>query len=146
MDASEAVVKNILEHFGVKGMRWGVRRKATVGPQEVIVNDKRKKIKVTGGSRHPASPDAVRARSLGQVGRKSGLKALSDNELNDYSRRLQLEQNVKRLEYNEKNAAQKFVAGLLGQRGGRAPDEAGNETRKRIGKAIKASAAAAAAA
>ena len=29
------VVENILEHVGVKGMKWGVRREATVGPQEV---------------------------------------------------------------------------------------------------------------
>lgn len=127
-------VENILEHFGVKGMRWGVRRKATVGPTEVIVSDKRKKIKTSGGERRPASPDAVRARTIGQVGKKSGLKALSDAELSAYSKRLNLEQQVKRLEYNEKNAARRFVASLLGQSGKNAVQNAANEA---ASKAVK---------
>lgn len=127
-------VENILEHFGVKGMRWGVRRKATVGPTEVIVSDKRKKIKTSGGERRPASPDAVRARTIGQVGKKSGLKALSDAELAAYSKRLNLEQQVKRLEYNEKNAARRFVASLLGQSGKNAVQNAANEA---ASKAVK---------
>lgn len=144
MDGAQAV-ENILEHFGVKGMRWGVRRKATVGPREVIVRDTRRKIKVTGGEGHPASPDAVRARSLGRIGKKSGLKALSDQQLSEYSKRLQLEASVKRLEYGEKNAAQKFVAGILGKKGSQSPEDSGAETRRRVARAIKASAAAAAA-
>ena len=90
MDTSE-VIEVILAHHGVKGMRWGVRRKATVGPQEVIVSDKRRKLRLTGGKGHPAHSDAVRARTIGQVGKKSGLKALSDQELQEYNKRLQLE-------------------------------------------------------
>lgn len=116
MNVSE-VVDDILAHHGVKGMRWGVRRKATVGSQEVIVSDRRKKIKTSGGEGRPAHPDAVRVRKIGQVGKKSGAKALSDQELRDYANRLNLEQSYKRLSYNDKSAGQKFVAGLLGQTG-----------------------------
>jgi hypothetical protein len=141
MDGAQAV-ESILEHFGVKGMRWGVRRKATVGPREIVVSDKRKKLRISGGQGRPASPDAVRARTIGQVGRKSGLKALSDQELQSYSRRLQLEQGVKRLEYNEKNLAKKFVANLLGKTGNQDVETAARETRKKVGKAIAAAAAA----
>lgn len=112
-----SVVDDILEHHGVKGMRWGVRRKATVGPTEVIVSDRRKKLKTSGGKGFPAHADAVRARTIGQKGKASGLKSLSDKELQDYARRLQLEQNVKRLNYNEKTLGAKFVANLLGQSG-----------------------------
>lgn len=141
MKQSALIVDDILAHYGKKGMKWGVRsnrvgdtalagfgittkggrertaaRKAK-GPQKVTVIDKKKKLTSKGGSGHPAHADALRARTIGQIGKKSGVKALSDKELTDYSKRLNLEQNVKRLNYNEKSAPRKFIATLLGQTG-----------------------------
>jgi hypothetical protein len=139
------IVEDILTHHGVRGMKWGVRRKATVGPQEVIVSDRRKKIKTSGGAGHPASSDAVRARTLGQRAKKSGLKSLSDKELQDYSRRIQLEQNAKRLSFQDKNAGQKFVASLLGNTGKNtaqnvANDVAAQQVKKHMAKLAMAAA------
>lgn len=112
------VVDDILIHFGKKGMRWGVRNtQRPSGPQGVVITDKKKKIKTSGGQGHPAHSDAIRARTLGQRGKKSGVKSLSDKELQAYAKRLNLEGSVKRLDYAEKNAAKKFVATILGQTG-----------------------------
>lgn len=125
-DTATRAIENILTHTGVKGMKWGVRRKATVGAQEVIVSDKRKRLKTSGGRGHPAHPDAIGPRKIGQVGRKSGLKALSDSELKAYNNRLNLEHNTKRLMYEDSSPPRKFVLGILRQTGRQQANDAAN--------------------
>jgi hypothetical protein len=135
------IVENILSHHGVKGQRWGVRRKATVGAQEVVVSDKRKKVKTSGGAGHPAHADAIRARRSGQIARKSGHKALSNQELQAFNQRLNLEQQAKRLHFNDQSPPKKFVLTLLGQTGKQQANEAANAI---AGKQVKRALAAAA--
>lgn len=137
--AKEAI-ENVLTHFGVKGMKWGVRRKATVGPQEVIVRDARlspitKRVRTTGGGGRTTHPEAASAYKIGQISKKSGFKALSNKDLEDYNRRLNLEQNAKRLRYQNAPAAKRFVYTLLGQTGKGAAQDAANDA---SAKAIKA--------
>jgi hypothetical protein len=124
------IVENILAHHGVKGQRWGVRRKATVGAHEVVVSDKRKKIKTSGGKGFPAHSDAVRSRTIGQIGKKSGTKALSNAELRAYNDRLNLEQNYKRLKYHDSHAGKKFVMTLLGKKGSQGIEAGGRAVLK----------------
>lgn len=126
------VVDNLLAHYGVKGMRWGVRRQRS---SSVTVSDKRKKLKTRGGSGLPAHSDAVRARTIGQRGRSSGLKSLSNDELNEFSRRLSLEQNVRRLQYQDAPLAKKFVLTLVGKTGQQqAQDVANQQASKAVAK------------
>lgn len=136
MNAAEAV-SSILEHHGIRGMKWGIRKDRS---RSVSVSSKGKKLKSTGGHGHPAHPDAISARKTGQIAKKSGVKSLSNDQLKSYSNRLNLEQSVKRLQYGEKNAAQKAVAKMLGRAGDQGVDKVVNEGTKKIGILLAAAA------
>jgi hypothetical protein len=115
-----------LLHYGIKGMRWGVR-KSEGRPTAVTVTAKGKKLKTKGGENQPTAKDAARAKAIGQIKKKSGVRALSDADLQAYQSRMNLEQNVKRLEYNQANAGKKFILSLMGQAGKNAAQQAANE-------------------
>jgi len=142
-------VENVLSHFGKKGMKWGVRttggRAGDVilerglglsttrsraraaasarSARNVTVKDKGKKIKTSGGKGVPAHPDAILASKIGQVVKKSGPKAVSNQSLQTYANRLQLEQNVSRLNSNNKSAGAKVSNVILKQAGNKAVQE-----------------------
>lgn len=84
-------VTNFLAHFGVKGMKWGTRRKSTA----------------------PASPDAARKASVKEAVKKGGVKTASNKDLQDAINRMNLEQQFKRLSVNEKPAVQRWMASTL---------------------------------
>ena len=115
------VVDDILQHYGKKGMKWGVRKDRS---SKVTVIDKGKKLKTSGGYSRKAHSDAVNARTIGQVGKKSGFKALSNAELKAFNERLNLEQSAKRLNYSDKSPPKKFVLKLLGQTGNQVAGDA----------------------
>lgn len=124
MDAPD-ILEEILAHHGVKGQKWGVR-KARNRSSDVSVVDKKKRLKTYGGAGHPAHSDAVSARTSGQIARKSGTKALSNEQLKAFNERLNLEQNYKRLSYHDKSPPRKFVAKVLGQTGQQQVQESAN--------------------
>lgn len=89
-----------LEHFGVKGMRWGVRR-----------NDDGT---VSGKPRAKSySEDAQTAKDVAKKVKTSGLSSLSNKELQELNTRLNLEQQYTQLNQKTKNEGQKFAESIL---------------------------------
>jgi hypothetical protein len=136
-------IDHILTHHGVKGMKWGVRRDRT--PRSVTVTQKGKKLKAVGGKNQPAHPDAVRVKTIGQIRKKSGAQALSNQDLEAFNKRLNLEASAQRLDYGQKSRARKFVASLLGTTGKNSAQAVANEASSRAVKRILVKGAAVAA-
>jgi len=108
-----------LAHYGVLGMKWGVRKPegAPPGPaSSVVKKQSRKGIKTTGGERNPASEDAVKSALSKQIAKKSGTHSLSNQDLQQLVNRMNLEQNYSRLQDGDPNhnRAGKFIKALLG--------------------------------
>lgn len=116
MDAHEAA----LAHFGVKGMKWGVRKRdKTPRPVEVKTAPGRK-VKAKGGHNQPAAEDAIEAAKLKQVARKSTTDSLSNKELQQLLTRMQLEESYDRLRKSDaqlskgRKAAKRLLEGADG--------------------------------
>jgi hypothetical protein len=107
--------KNALEHHGIKGMRWGVRRnKIELQSKGVTIDGERSTVTL-----HPqtgrivtASPnlrgkpaeDAVKAKVAKARVKSQSLDALSNQELQHLVNRMNLEQQYSRLTIQEKSA------------------------------------------
>lgn len=140
MAQTVALGEAFLEHYGVKGMRWGQRRSEFVTRQHqkalsaeakqqekrpsrdvravpTIGKSKRKqsRIDTKGGEDHPPTEDAIKIAVSKQKLKKSGPAALTNVELAEVQRRLNLENDVVRLTAAQRTSGQRFVDGLLGR-------------------------------
>jgi 2'-5' RNA ligase len=112
--------QEFLEHYGVKGMQWGVRRMserstplpvAATARTIVPPGAKRKtKIKVSGGENHDATEDAIAVAQAAAKLKKSGPHALTNKELQQIASRIELEDRVTRATRSKGN---KFVRELI---------------------------------
>lgn len=85
-----------LEHFGVKGMRWGVRR----SDAELAKSSPKEK----------PSEDSVKAKTQKARIKTSGVSALSNSELQAVITRTRLEQDYAKLSPESVSAGAKFVS------------------------------------
>lgn len=114
------MTNNHLEHHGVKGQKWGVRRADHgSGPAPVTIREGRpgRMVKTKGGERHPAHEDALRAAAHRQKAKKSTTDALSSKDLQDLVLRMNLEQQYTRLAASDphnKSDIAKFVQKISG--------------------------------
>lgn len=119
----DETIDNILEHYGTRGMKWGVRAKVAVNtrpgkPQPIMIGERPGKPLVTAGGRgHPATDEAKRAVGLRQKARKSGVQSLTNKELQELTNRINLEQNYSKLISADNQAklgkGKKFTISLL---------------------------------
>lgn len=109
--STETPVKD-LYHYGVLGMKWGVRRGKRTSSKRAKSTDG--KIKKTKGS-----ADYIRAKQL----KKKRLKDMSNIELQEFAKRLRLENDYKQLTKAKKSKGRQFVESTLASLGKQAVGE-----------------------
>lgn len=98
-------LEEVLAHHGIRGMRWGIRRKR--GPGGTVGS---------GSPSHPAtSEDAANAKEFHDRAKTHGTHTLSNKELQHLVNRINLEQQYSRVTSNQgkKNAGKKFAKEIL---------------------------------
>ncbi len=89
-------VDEFLAHYGIKGMKWGVRRNRSAVDVSVTATPG-KRVKARGGENQPAHEDAVKVATYKRVAAKSTTDALSTKQLQEVVNRMNLEQQYDRL-------------------------------------------------
>ena len=95
-------MNNELQHHGIKGQKWGVRRFQNKDGSLTAAGKSRKRNDDT-----PVHEDHKKAHD------KTSVKQMSDKELRDRINRLNMERQYSQLTANEKSAGQKFVTGIV---------------------------------
>lgn len=109
--AGEKKTEELL-HYGVKGMKWGVRRKRTASRVTLSTN-RRGGIKARGGENRKPSADAKKAAVIGRVGKKSGYQALTNAQLRAYTERKLLEKNARKHDMRKIELGVKITEDIL---------------------------------
>lgn len=122
---------DVLAHYGIMGMKWGVRRSEA---QLARARGRRKK----KGKSASVSSDAEAAKeSLKKAKKGGGAKALSNTELKQLNERLNLEQNYNRLtgQKSKLQKGQKIVKEIVGV--GKTINEVNSFMRTPLGRQIR---------
>lgn len=87
-------VANFLQHYGVKGMKWGKKK-------------------------NPASSDSAASASVRTTAKKKGIHTVSNKELQTAIERMRLEQDFKRLKVNDRPVVTRWISSMLLEAGKR---------------------------
>ena len=113
---------NELYHYGVLGMKWGVRRSPSQLGHKIRIKRKKK-------PSEPIHEDYKKAHS------KKSVSSMSDAELRNRNNRLQMERQYAQLT-EKKSKGKKIVSGLIATAGTIAAAEGSYKTYKRVGNQI----------
>lgn len=108
---------NELAHYGIKGMKWGVRRTEA------------QLARARGNTTSKKSESAVKKKSSTSISNKK-ISEMSDEELNRIVNRLQLEKRYRDLNPEKVSAGKKFVNTVMNQVVVPAATEAGKQILK----------------
>lgn len=95
----EEFAGSFLEHFGIRGMKWGHRKDkgnsavSSIEDTKLSIKTAPGKIEVSGGRGRMPSDDAVQAAAYRQIVKASSTHALTNKELQSLVTRINLEQN-----------------------------------------------------
>lgn len=123
---------DVLEHYGVKGMKWGVRKdrqsvsdrvaaykKKRSAPTKVTVSKGGGKTRVsaTGGKNQKTTADAQRTAVIKQKAKASSTDVLSNKELEAAIKRMDLERRFNQLSPKQESAGKQIANIILSQIG-----------------------------
>ena len=116
-DLKLSEAQNYLEHFGIKGMRWGVR------------NDTSSGVKSSGKFQKPLLklPSKKLSRNSGITRYREKPKHLTDNELNDRIKRIEAEIKYKKLNKKYIGTGRKNINEVLGSVGKKSATKVGTQ-------------------
>lgn len=114
---SEGSVDDILAHYGVKGMKWGVRKDRSGSSQGPLAKRKAKRAEAKAQKEadraRPDSEDATNANQIKRTAKNAGLSKLSNQELETVIKRMRLEQALVQLSTPTKNDGESFIETYL---------------------------------
>jgi hypothetical protein len=121
-EQGQSFATKTLEHYGVKGMRWGVRKDRSA--QEVTVYTRPgKKAVASGGKNHKPTAEAMQTVATKQKSKRSTTDSLSNKELKEAVERMRLEQQYNKLTGENLSLGQKFVKFLIDSYGDTSYDD-----------------------
>lgn len=94
------VTENELYHYGIKGMKWGIRR-----TEAQLARARGERASSSSGSTPAAKKSSSKSSSSG----KKKVSEMSDDELSRAVRRLQLEQQYRQMNPEKVSAGRRFV-------------------------------------
>jgi hypothetical protein len=96
-DDIQKAIGTSLKHYGIRGMRWGVRRTdaqiRAETPVVAVVKKGSSQVKTSGGTGSGPSDDVVKVAVARQKMKASGINALSNAELKAITDRMNMERN-----------------------------------------------------
>lgn len=107
---------DFLEHYGVKGMKWGQRKnhRGPVQASPTVTRRGKAKVQTSGGQAKKPTGDAIKAAKAQQILKKSGPAALTNRQLKELQTRMNLEKSVKELTSHNDPVIKKFIKKKLG--------------------------------